>query len=167
MSAVRVMVAFAAGATIAGMVVGVARLTDMVEPATAAAEAPAAEVARPPAAASSTSTPAGSRDAARPERSEAASAERDRRTSPRAEQKPTPARWRAPAGVPEEVTAGVLARVASRGAKAARCEPVRATAVVERQERKQAKPAAEASSCPPEEGTESVEIDWNGSPATR
>ena len=77
-----------------------------------------------------------------------------------------PARWRAPAGVPEEVTAGVLARSLARREGG----PLRARAGDRRggeQERKQAKPAAEASSCPPEEGTESVEIEWNGSATLR
>ena len=88
----RVMAGFAAGATLAGMVVGVARLADVVDPSTAVAEPPAAVTAPPPA-----------------EKADSSPTE------------PTPPRWHAPKGAPEEVTAGVLARVASQ-AEASRCE---------------------------------------------
>ncbi len=177
MSGFRVMSAFAAGATIAGMVVGVARLTDVVEPSTAVAETEGTATSTPPS--------TGSVEAVRPERGTAdggaesrdpvSPAELSRRSTviaasePRPQQEP-PAGWRAPTGAPEEVTAGVLARVASRRAQAA-CEPARETAAAERKDRKRAPrdvKVAKAERCPPEEGIESVEIDWgHGSTSTR
>ncbi len=135
MSGFRVMAAFAAGATLAGMVVGVARLTETVEPATAAADTPAAATAQAP-------------------------------SGPRPEEPPP--RWHAPEGAPEEVAAGVLAKVASRRAEEARgCRTSREPAAAEKRGRKRARPDPKAARCPPEEGIESVEIDWNGPPATR
>ncbi|HSD20280.1 MAG TPA: hypothetical protein VLC54_09585 [Anaeromyxobacter sp.] len=181
MSGFRVMSAFAAGATIAGMVVGVARLTDVVEPSTAVAETPTmgSPTATP------TATPTGSPEAGHPERSAVeggaesrdpvSPAELSRRSTAIAASEPRPQQerppgWRAPTGAPEEVTAGVLARVASRRAQAA-CEPARETAAAERKDRKRAPrdaKAAKAERCPPEEGIESVEIDWgHGSTSTR
>ncbi|WP_242360340.1 MULTISPECIES: hypothetical protein [Anaeromyxobacter] len=139
MTALRVMAGFAAGATLAGMVVGVARLTETVEPATAVAEQPAAT-----APAATASAPSG----------------------PRPEE--PPARWHAPEGAPEEVTAGVLAKVASQRAEAARgCRTSREPSATEKHGRKGARAEPKAARCPPEEGIESVEIDWNGPPATR
>ncbi|WP_242343142.1 hypothetical protein [Anaeromyxobacter terrae] len=134
MSGFKVMAGFAAGATLAGMVVGVARLTETVEPATAVAETPAATKAPAP-------------------------------SGPPVEEPPP--RWHAPEGAPEEVTAGVLAKVASRRAEAERgCRTSREPAATEKRGRKGAR-AEKAARCPPEEGIESVEIDWNGPPATR
>jgi hypothetical protein len=148
MSGFRVMAAFAAGATIAGMVVGVARLTDVVEPATAVADA---EAEKPTPTPTSTSTATSSTSTSEPQ------------------QKQPPPGWHAPEGAPEEVTAGVLARVASRRAKVTGCEPARKVAAVERVERKEraeTRRGDEAGRCPPDDGIESVEIDWNHGPTS-
>lgn len=148
MSGLRVMAAFAAGASIAAMVVGVARVTDVVEPSTAVADSPLP--AAPPPAGQRPVPAAGPAAEPRPEVAEDA----------------RPASWRAPQGGPEEVTAGVLAKVASRRAQAERCEPPPAPAAAKRRGREATRQEPKAERCPPEEGIESVEIDWNASPAT-
>lgn len=149
MSGVRVKVAFGAGATIAAMVMGVARFTEVVEPATAVAEqAPARPPPPPQPPPIRVAPPVASAATERP---------------PEAAKATPPAHWRAPQGAPEEVTAGVLAKVASQRAQAKRCEPA---AGAERG-RNRARRAQKAEPCPPEEVTDSIEIDWNGPPATR
>lgn len=151
MSGVRVMAAFAAGAALAGMVVGVARVTEVVEPSTAVAE-PA--LAAKPSAAEATLPAAPAASEPRPE------------TPVKSPGESPPARWRAPQAGPEEVTAGVLAKVASRSAPE-RCELAREPAAPDRRGGKGAPRGPKAERCRPEEGIESVEIEWNAPSATR
>jgi hypothetical protein len=155
-SGFRVMAAFAAGATIAGMVVGVARLTDVVEPSTAVADGEAgkaATVAIPTANPRSAATPIPTSTS---NLNPTAIALKEPETKPEG--------WHAPEGAPEEVTAGVLARVASRRAKATGCDPARQGAAAAPKARR----AGKAESCPPEDGIESIEIDWShGSTSAR
>jgi hypothetical protein len=136
MTSKRVMAGFAAGAAIAGMVVGAARLGGLADRATAAADEPAAGV----------------EDSARANPPPGAPARRDG-TGERE-------RWRK-AGASSDVPAGVLARVASRRElerSAGRCPAARDEAGVRALEAERCAPESG--------GVESVEIDWNGSSAT-
>jgi hypothetical protein len=162
MTSKRVMAGFAAGAAIAGMVVGAARLTGVSEPATAVAEVPA-EV-HPVAAAAVV-----------------AKAQPEPEPKPPERATPEPARsserWRAPGRPAGDVSAGVLARVAKqRGVE--RAEPCEVSVKVATGTGSAAEPkpktggqvAAVRSCAPadramPDEGIESVEIEWHGTPA--
>jgi hypothetical protein len=130
------MAGFAAGAAIAGMVVGAARLGGVADRATAAADEPAAAVEE----GARAKAPAGG-----PARRDA-TGERER--------------WRK-AGASSDVPAGVLARVASRRElerSAGRCPATREETGLRAPEPERCAPEGG--------GVESVEIDWNGSSAT-
>jgi hypothetical protein len=139
MTSKRVMAGFAAGAALAGMVVGAARLSGVVEPAMAFAEEPAPVRAVP----------------ARQTRAETPAPDLSRREKER---------WRGKSRASSDVPAGVLARVASRREleRGGRCP-----APKEERAAPLAVADADAERCQPEgDGIESVEIEWNGASAT-
>jgi hypothetical protein len=131
------MAGFAAGAALAGMVVGAARITGVVDASTAAADEPAAPAVE--------RTVTAAKPPAEPER-KASGAEGER--------------WRGKGRGSSDVPAGVLARVASRR------ELERGGSCAPRAPERVGPPEEGADRCPPEsDGIESVEIDWNGSSA--